>query len=74
MRKKLEKKKLEKELGDLEKYEPVNGMGKWARQVRMSSIMDKLKKLTPKRKKKSSSNPENPTGWDDNKAHTEGSF
>lgn len=73
MRKKLEKKKLEKELDEWENYEPVNGMGKWARQVRISSIVDKLKKLTPKRKKKAPK-PDNPTGWDDNTTHTEGSF
>ncbi len=73
MRKKLEKKKLEKEFEELEKYEPVNGMGKWAKQVRLSSIADKLKKLTPKRKKKASPT-DKPIDWDDNNTHTEGSF
>lgn len=52
MSKNLEKRKLEKELEELENSVPVNNMGKWAKQVRKESLLAKIKKLTTKRKAK----------------------
>jgi hypothetical protein len=72
MGKNLRRQQLEKELEEVEKSVPVNNMGKWAKQVRIDSLVAKIKKLTTKRKNKPSS-PEN-SGWDDNTTHTEGGF
>jgi hypothetical protein len=65
MGKNLRRIQLEKELEKVKKSVPVNNMGKWAKQVRIDSLMEKIKKLTTKRKNKKSSDtrPE----WDDNK-------
>ena len=48
-------KKLKEELEYWQNYQPVNGMGKWARSVRVGSIESKINKIEKeleKRKKK----------------------
>jgi hypothetical protein len=40
-----ELKKLKEELDYWESYEPVNGMGKWARSVRVDRIKSKIQKI-----------------------------
>ena len=67
----LKRKQLEKELEEVKGSVPVNNMGKWAKQVRIDSLISKIKKLTTKRKAKSS---DNPPAWDDNIFHTESDF
>ena len=69
--KNLRRQKLEKELEEVEKSVPVNNMGKWAKQVRIDSLVAKIKKLTTRRKDKPST--DHPT-WDDDIVHTEGDF
>jgi hypothetical protein len=48
-------KELKEELEYWKNYEPVNGMGKWARSVRMDSIeskIDRIEKELERRKKR----------------------
>lgn len=73
MGKNLRRQRLEKELEEVEKSVPVNNMGKWAKQVRIDSLVAKIKKLTTKRKDKPTLSQDHPS-WDDDIVHTEGDF
>lgn len=48
----MKRRRLEKELEEVMNSVPVNNMGKWAKQVRIDSLLAKIKKLSTKRKVK----------------------
>jgi hypothetical protein len=73
MSKNLKRRELEKDLEAVEKSVPVNNMGKWAKQVRIDSLITKIKKLTTKRKDKTTPKKDS-SDWDDNTFHTEADF
>lgn len=68
----LKRRQLEKELEAANDVIPVNNMGKWAKQVRIDSIISRIKKFITKRKVRPSD--DNPPAWDDNAFHTESDF
>jgi hypothetical protein len=45
---KIKEAELKKQLAEAEVHVPVNNMGKWARQTRIDSISEKLKKVQEK--------------------------